>query len=46
MEDSTSLSCHLKASNAYNKEVFLYGRIYVNDVEDIDGAILKNIFVG
>ena len=45
VDDRRNLFCYLKASNADNKEIFLYGEeeILVNDVEDMDDAMLDNI---
>ena len=40
MDDPTNLSCYLKASNAEDEELFLYGEeeILMNEVENIDDA--------
>ena len=47
VDDPTNLSCYLKASSA-DEEIFLGGEeeILVSDVEDIEDAMLDNIFVG
>ena len=48
VDDPTNLSCYLKASNADDEEVCLYGgeEIPVNEVENIGDAMLDNIFCG
>ena len=48
VDDPTNLSCYLKASNVDDEEICLYREeeILMNDVEDVDDAILDNNLFG
>ena len=47
VDDPTNFSCYFKASNADDEEIFLDGdeEITMNDLEDIENAMLGSIFV-